>query len=70
MLRLQTPLAERYVDASQDELAERIAAAKAALGSRLVILGHHDQRDEVMCWADARGDSVRLAVVAQQHPEA
>jgi quinolinate synthase len=70
MLRLQTPLAERFVDASPEELAQRIGAAKAALGSRLVILGHHYQRDEVMHWADARGDSFRLAVVAQQHPEA
>ena len=37
---------------------ERIAAAKAALGDRLFILGHHYQRDEVMRWADARGDSL------------
>jgi quinolinate synthase len=70
MLRLQTPLAERFVDASPEELAERIAAAKAALGSRLFILGHHYQRDEVMRWADARGDSFRLAVIAKEHPEA
>ena len=70
MLRLQTPLAERYVDASQDELAERIAAAKAALGSRVFVLGHHYQRDEVMRWADARGDSFRLSVIAKEHPEA
>jgi len=70
MLRLQTPLAERYVDASQDELAERIAAAKAALGSRAFVLGHHYQRDEVMRWADARGDSFRLSVMAREHPEA
>jgi quinolinate synthase len=70
MLRLQTPLAERYVDASEDELAERIAAAKAALGSRVFVLGHHYQRDEVMQWADARGDSFRLSVIAKEHPEA
>jgi quinolinate synthase len=70
MLRLQTPLAERYVDAPLDELAERIAAAKATLGSRLFILGHHYQRDEVMRWADARGDSFRLSVIAKEHPEA
>ena len=70
MLRLQTPLAERYVDASPEELAERIAAAKAALGSRVFVLGHHYQRDEVMRWADARGDSFRLSVIAKEHPEA
>ena len=45
-------------------------AAKAALGDRLFILGHHYQRDEVMRWADARGDSFRLSVLAQQRPEA
>ncbi|MFN8018478.1 MAG: quinolinate synthase NadA [Acidimicrobiales bacterium] len=70
MLRLQTPLPERYRDASQDELAEMIGAAKAALGDRLFILGHHYQRDEVMRWADARGDSYRLSVLAQERPEA
>ena len=47
-----------------------IAAAKAALGDRVFILGHHYQRDEVMRWADARGDSYRLSVLAQQRAEA
>jgi len=70
MLRLQLPLPERYTDASPEELADRIAAAKATLGDRLFILGHHYQRDEVMRWADARGDSFRLSVLAQEHPEA
>ena len=70
MLRLQAPLPEDYTAASPDDLAARIAAAKAALGDRLFILGHHYQRDEVMRWADARGDSFRLSVLAQEHPEA
>ncbi|MFZ4518966.1 MAG: quinolinate synthase NadA [Microthrixaceae bacterium] len=70
MLRLQRPLPAAYLDASPDELAERIAAAKAALGDRLFILGHHYQRDEVMRWADARGDSFRLSVLAKERPEA
>ena len=70
MLRLQTPLAERYTAASPDDLASRIAAAKATLGDRLFILGHHYQRDEIIRWADARGDSYRLSVLAQQRPEA
>ena len=70
MLRLQLPLPERYINATPDELAERIAAAKATLGDRVFILGHHYQRDEVMRWADARGDSFRLSVLAQQRPEA
>ncbi len=70
MIRLQTPLEERYTKAPDDELAERIAAAKATLGERLFILGHHYQRDEVIRWADARGDSFKLAKLASQRPEA
>jgi quinolinate synthase len=70
MLRLQTPLDERYTAAPADELAERIAAAKGKLGERLFILGHHYQRDEIIRWADARGDSFRLSVLAQQRPQA
>src|SRR5687767_15798667 len=70
MMRLQAPLPEQYTAASPDELEARIAAAKATLGDRLFILGHHYQRDEVMRWADARGDSYRLSVLAQQRPEA
>ena len=69
-LRIQRALDDRYVDASPEELAERIAAAKAALGDRLFILGHHYQRDEVIRWADARGDSFKLAQLAKQRPEA
>ncbi len=70
MLRIQRPLPQRYSDASPEELAQRIAAAKETLGDRVFILGHHYQRDEVMRWADARGDSFRLSVLAKEHPEA
>ncbi len=70
MLRLQSPLPDTYRDAPLDELARRIEAAKQTLGDRVFILGHHYQRDEVMRWADARGDSYRLSVLAQQRPEA
>jgi len=70
MLRIQRPLPAEYLDASPDQLADRIAAAKATLGDRLFILGHHYQRDEVMRWADARGDSFRLSVLAKERPEA
>lgn len=66
MLRIQTPLPDRYTTASSDELAEWISEAKATLGSRLLILGHHYQRDEVIKWADARGDSFLLAQIAQK----
>jgi quinolinate synthase len=70
MLRLQSPLPDRYTTATPDELSAWIAAAKETLGERLFILGHHYQRDEVMRWADARGDSYRLSVLAQERPEA
>src|SRR6476619_5505143 len=61
MLRLQAPLPDDYTLATEDDLIARIAAAKHALGDRLVILGHHYQRDEVIRWADAVGDSFKLA---------
>jgi len=44
----------------------RIASAKQALGSDVVILGHHYQRDEVIRFADFCGDSYRLSQVASQ----
>ena len=68
MLRLQAPLPERYTTASAEQLNEWIGAARARLGDRVFILGHHYQRDEVMAWADARGDSYRLSVLAQERP--
>ena len=64
MLRLQAPLPDRYTQASPEDLARWIEDAKASLGDRLLILGHHYQRDEVIRWADARGDSFRLARIA------
>jgi quinolinate synthase len=70
MLRLQRPLSERYRDASDDALNQMIGAARSALGDRLFLLGHHYQRDDVMAWADASGDSYRLSVLAQQRPQA
>jgi len=70
MLRLQPPLPERYTTATPEQLDAWIGEAKHLLGDRVFILGHHYQRDEVMKWADARGDSFRLSVLAQQHPDA
>jgi quinolinate synthase len=63
-------LPETYVELSAQELDERIARAKAQLGQRLVILGHHYQRDEVVKFADYRGDSLRLSRLAANRPEA
>jgi quinolinate synthase len=68
MLRLQQPLPDSYTAVTPEDLAARISAAKETLGSRLFILGHHYQRDEVMRWADARGDSFGLSrIAADQH---
>src|SRR5207344_1951504 len=53
-----------------DELEAWIASARESLGDRVYILGHHYQRDEVMRWADARGDSFRLSVLAKERPQA
>ena len=64
MVRIQPALPDRYLNADPDELARRIAEAKATLGDRLLVLGHHYQRDEVMAFADARGDSFGLSRLA------
>ena len=59
-----------YAEMDGVELNRRITAAKAALGKHLVILGHHYQRDEIIQYADYRGDSFKLAQLAAGHPEA
>ena len=61
---------EFYAQMEGAELHRRISAAKAALGKRLVILGHHYQRDEIIQYADYRGDSFKLAQLAARRPEA
>jgi quinolinate synthase len=64
------PLPDAYLGLPDDEMDSRIAAAKAALGGRLVILGHHYQRDEVIKFADYTGDSFKLARQVANHPDA
>jgi quinolinate synthase len=63
-------LPEKYLGLSDDEMTLRIADARRVLGDRLVILGHHYQRDEVIRFADYTGDSFRLARQIAQRPEA
>ena len=69
-LRERQPLPERYLGLSDDEMQARIATARATLGDRLVILGHHYQRDEVIRFADYTGDSFKLSREVAQHPNA
>lgn len=57
-------------EASDPQLIERAKAARAALGDRALILGHHYQRDEVIAFADITGDSFKLAQAAEQQSEA
>src|SRR5262245_10333144 len=52
---------DSYLLVPDHSLDERIAAAKAKLGEDVVILGHHYQRDEVVKFADFRGDSLKLS---------
>ena len=56
--------------ASDPQLVERAKAARAGLGSKAMVLGHHYQRDEVIAFADIRGDSFKLAQAAADNSEA
>ncbi|WP_106398353.1 quinolinate synthase NadA [Actinocorallia populi] len=56
--------------ASDPQLVARAAAAKAALGDKVFVLGHHYQRDEVIQFADVTGDSFKLARDAAARPQA
>ncbi|HEY6266976.1 MAG TPA: quinolinate synthase NadA [Candidatus Acidoferrum sp.] len=57
---------DSYLLVPDNALDDRIAAAKARLGQDVVILGHHYQRDEVIKFADFRGDSLKLSFQASQ----
>src|SRR5436305_13908034 len=75
--RSADPESERGVEcpgdlpaASDPDLVARAAAAKAALGDQVFVLGHHYQRDEVIQFADVTGDSFKLARDAAARPDA
>ncbi|MBZ5700215.1 MAG: quinolinate synthase NadA [Acidobacteriia bacterium] len=57
---------DSYLLTPDTSCSERIAAAKARLGQDVVILGHHYQRDEVIQFADFRGDSLKLSQQAAE----
>jgi quinolinate synthase len=66
----KVPALEDYFGLDARELSERIEAARRELASRLVILGHHYQRDDVVCHADFTGDSFKLCQLLAARPAA
>jgi quinolinate synthase len=67
-LHMQLPKIYRHL--SHEQLDERICRAKQWLGQDLVILGHHYQRNDVIQYADFRGDSLKLARIGAEQREA
>jgi len=70
-LAISLPLCEidplsRSSDLSEQDITERIAAAKQTLGEKLLILGHHYQRDSIVAHADLLGDSFLLSKQAAE----
>jgi len=65
----QQDIPSEYWDLDAQQLVDRVAIAREKLGSRLVILGHHYQREDIIQFADFRGDSFKLAQWAAQQPE-
>jgi quinolinate synthase len=57
---------ENYLALPDHSMDERISRARAKLGSTAIILGHHYQRDEVIRFADATGDSYKLSKIAAE----
>ncbi len=64
MILWQPSLPEHYLAMSDDDLASAIGARRAQLGGRVLILGHHYQRDDVIQHADVTGDSLKLSQLA------
>jgi quinolinate synthase len=67
---IQQPLPAEYQTLSPEETDRRIAEAKERLGNRLVILGHHYQRDDIIKFADYTGDSFKLSQLAAARKDA
>ena len=59
---------ENYLELPDNTMDARIAAARAKLGTRAILLGHHYQRDEVIRFADFTGDSYKLSKIAAETP--
>ncbi|MBB6453857.1 quinolinate synthase [Salirhabdus euzebyi] len=65
-----TTIPDRFREMSTEELEQFVWDVKKSLGKRLFIPGHHYQKDEVIQFADARGDSLQLAQLCEQNEEA
>lgn len=66
----QQDIPDDYLHLTAPEITARIAAARQKLGRRAVVLGHHYQREDIIQFADFRGDSFKLARWAAEQPEA
>ncbi|MCK4658953.1 MAG: quinolinate synthase NadA [Phycisphaerae bacterium] len=66
----QPPLPSRYAEMTQEQMADEITRRRRAIGRRLVILGHHYERDEVLRFADFTGDSLKLSQIAAEQTDA
>lgn len=60
----EVSLPERYREMSEEEMSRRVRKIKKKFGSQLFIPGHHYQKNEVIQFADARGDSLKLAQIS------
>ena len=67
---VQSALPPLYCTLTDEALDARIQRAKAELGAKLVVLGHHYQRDEIIRHADLRGDSFKLSQQAAARTDA
>ncbi|MBL8151530.1 MAG: quinolinate synthase NadA [Blastocatellia bacterium] len=65
-LKYQARSIEDYFNLSSAEITERIELARLQLGTKLLILGHHYQRDDVIRHADLTGDSFKLSKMASE----
>jgi quinolinate synthase len=66
----QQDIPDAYLHLTSPQITERIAIARRRLGKRAVVLGHHYQREDIIQFADFRGDSFKLAKWAAEQPEA
>ncbi len=70
MLKKETQMPEAYKLLTKEEMEKRVLNIKKRFGNKLFIPGHHYQKDEVIQFADATGDSLQLAQVSAQNSEA